>query len=459
MRWTLLFFALLLGCPNTVPDDAGPDATAEDVPMLDDAGDAGGDAGPCGACPAATPFCVADACVACRDAADCLDPLAPQCSAGSCVSCLDRTDCGPLLAREVEARWCQAVGGAPPTRDRFVEEAQQRTVEASVTALLCGHLASGSTITLVDALGEGRTRIDVAAFQRCTDQLATFGPSFALFVAFGCPGAYVGTLANGEACVLPQECSSGYCRVADGACSGVCAARSVPIGSPCTDDGECVVGAYCSGTCRMEPPDVRLGRGQPCTISSECEDDLYCAASTCEPYPGAGMPCVSEPLRCAPGNYCDAEDTCRARVAEGGACTDVVSCVAGTRCAMGTCRSVSTIGGACDATRACPAGTQCAAGRCEALPDVGEACTDACYRGVCTGGMCTSQAPGTSCPPGSRALDALDPCGEGASCRSVSGSWTCTATVANGATCSGTIPCDEPDAFCDSGTCTTACML
>ena len=445
--------------PLDVAADAGVDAEQPDAPVCGDT------------CVGATPFCVGGACVACRDSADC-GSLTPMCDAGGCVSCEGRSDCTPAqVADEFAARVCAGAAAAPPSRYPGIDENRARVDEAAAVAGVCLSAESSPLrAVLLDAILEGRTSVDFAVLEACLAPLRDRGPpAFAPFVFLGCEGAYLGHQPDGGSCALPTECVSGHCRVGGGSCGGVCAAR-VALGATCGPEDECVAGSYCSGSrCIVEPPSTIRGRGESCTGDYQCDGDefLVCRGATgariCTDPPPAGDPCHdSSLLPCTLGAYCDGA-TCRARIALGSTCTDAASCVSGARCGGSPmrCLAVATPDAACGPDQVCVQGTSCVAGTCQQLPDVGEACDGTCLRGVCMAGTCRSQPIGTTCPAGFRLFDLFDPCGDGGTCTDRSGSFTCVATAASGASCATSgVLCNEPADFCsDRDICEPICSI
>lgn len=130
-----------------------------------------------------------------------------------------------------------------------------------------------------------------------------------------------------------------------------------------------------------------------CDPSSACTIGLdFCG--TCEALLEPGDDCTPEGTTCGPEGFCDAGQ-CRARVANGNACTPDDRCMAGSACIDDLCEGPTFVGpgDACDSSRRCPYLTACIAGVCAPTARLGEACSDAtpCEVGFCDADTC--QAP------------------------------------------------------------------
>jgi len=406
-------------------------------------------------------FCVEGACVACRDDADC-DAAAPVCDAGACASCEGQDCSADQVADELAAVMCVGAAGAVRSNYEGGDPARSRFEEDVFAAVVCAYPAVTNEVSqILDAVRDGRTTVDFDVLRACVSDIQNVSGQLLLFGILQCEGALAGTAANAAPCLAYFECASGYCEAGTG-CVGTCAPQ-VATGMPCDDDAECMGDDICAGTCQAPTPPTGLGLGATCTNDFQCLSPLVCReTSTCGEIPGAGMPCNDISFTsCAAGTYCDGT-TCRTRTGMGEPCTNAVSCVAGTRC-EGTparCLSVVASGASCGDDVACPAGTACVAAACTALPTIGESCSGACYRGTCVSGTCTSATVGSTCPAGARRFDALDPCGDGSTCRIAGSTWTCEATVADGAACDFDDHCNEPSATCsENDTCDPLCAL
>jgi len=313
--------------------------------------------------------------------------------------------------------------------------------------------------------------------------------------------------ANGVACTLWNQCSSGNC--ADGVCCnaacdqacdrcnltgsvGTCQnAPSGSAGSPvcagsltctgttptcpggCTTDASCASGSYCSGgTCLAKKP-----AGATCTAINQCSSN-FCVDGVC-----CGTAC---------SGACD-----RCNITAGGVCTNVTAGTPGSPACMssfvcngssGACPTTCTsdshcvgthycVGGACVVKKTtgatCTGGNQCASGNCVDGVCCNTACTASCDRCNLTGslGTCGNAAAGT---PGQPACpDALVCAGGSATCPTTCASdagcasgyfcnaGTCTLRKSNGDACSTATQCVSGfciDGVCCNSACAGACM-
>jgi len=179
----------------------------------------------------------------------------------------------------------------------------------------------------------GTIDYDGEAAADCVDDIASMDcdPSHRdkRLLPASCAPAFTGTLAEGDSCVVDEQCVSGVC-VRGGCnmacCVGVCAepapARAA-IGEECVEVA-CVDSAWCSdGVC------VELSsEGTECEDNAECEFGLACysmsdATPTCRSLPGEGdacptdnvTPCDSLRLSCNP-----ATEICEELLYEGDDC-------------------------------------------------------------------------------------------------------------------------------------------
>ncbi len=177
-------------------------------------------------------------------------------------------------------------------------------------------------------------------------------------------GTCVPTLAEGAACVVTSgascrpdlRCAGGKCVTRAPVADGV----SCVVGSGASDTLSCKVGSFCdytttggtpTGTCKKAP-----ARGEACT--TECAPGSACIAAKCTEPLADGSPCTSK-TECRSSSRCSSpEKKCVARTysAEGSACGGVqgtgcaaaLSCVyAGTDSSNGVCRARVPEGGPC----------------------------------------------------------------------------------------------------------------
>jgi hypothetical protein len=167
-----------------------------------------------------------------------------------------------------------------------------------------------------------------------------------------CDETFVGTLGDGAACAISQECISQDC--------------VLPT---------CPVGMCCAGACMGATAPVRAHVGETCSSTAKCLDS-YCNGQTmkCEAYLADGVACTSS-------TSCDSNvcvTTCQPLVASGGACTNTQACQnIGESCLSTTmtCGKGANVGATCNSISDCEATLYCDATKvCAARPKVGESC-------------------------------------------------------------------------------------
>lgn len=198
-----------------------------------------------------------------------------------------------------------------------------------------------------------------------------------------CDQAFEGTVGEGGACALDEECISQDCDTPS-----------------CPD-------ACCQGTCTGGTVPPRPHVGESCLIESRCIDS-YCDDTTnlCTSYLADGAACMLN-LQCA-SNSC-VGDVCHPRAHTGEACgQDVASCLLiGDHCSdtTMTCTPVGLDGDACTSDEDCSTIYDCdtTTGTCVLLPQLGESCAetqDCLDRSICdpTTMLCTApRADGQTC--------------------------------------------------------------
>jgi hypothetical protein len=216
-----------------------------------------------------------------------------------------------------------------------------------------------------------------ARIDACSNALSTATCDLYFFYPQGwpetCPSK--GSLAAGAGCVLDTQCESGYCPYTVAECS-TCKTRSA-AGGPCQLSDDCDFDSTCvNGTCAL-----KTGLGTSCAADSNCASGLACTgfngpsgAGTCSKLLGAGAACdpsnpglgecdytaglscdatnkcsaaAIPPLArtgedcsfgCDGKNYCDAQNTCRLKLAAGSSCTRRDMCAWPARCLSGVCQ-------------------------------------------------------------------------------------------------------------------------
>lgn len=228
------------------------------------------------------------------------------------------------------------------------------------------------------AVAAGRSARRDGALEACLDALAT-APCAGGATDEVCR-LFQGLVAPGSACLISEECRSGYC------------------------DGD---GDRCR-TCRAFAP--------YCSPDEPCAPNLVCDYDVCVPRRAAGDRCGNGAGACGPGLVCWGQPlTCQRLGSEGEACIDTgagldtcdrgrgLRCVT-ERCVQGRVAPSGDVCGAA-AVAACAPGSYCddSGLTCEPLLDVGAACTDhtRCVRGarcdINTGQCRAFMGPGERC--------------------------------------------------------------
>jgi hypothetical protein len=175
-----------------------------------------------------------------------------------------------------------------------------------------------------------------------------------------CDTVLTGQVANGAACYLDEDCSTGWCNS---------------------------TASLCPGTCQ---PFAQLN--QSCA-SVQCAKGLSCDAQVCKAESPANGPCP-----CQAGLWCDssgASPVCKAALALGASCsTTDDQCNALTKCAgtPATCQSFVGLGASCTPGTSpfdslCGLGYLCdsVTNKCVSFPKVGDTCGP---ETICIGGYC-----------------------------------------------------------------------
>jgi hypothetical protein len=218
---------------------------------------------------------------------------------------------------------------------------------------------------------------DGGAAKDCLDALASAscnqGDESSRTTPSSCDDAFSGTVADGGACFVSDECVSSNCVVPGcgmACCAGTCGPADPPpaaIGQSC-EATFCVDGAYCDQTATCA---ALLPADSACQGDSQCAYGLLClGAGTCQAPHDVGEDCItggSAPECGLLGVVCDTTtNKCMRYLAENAACDPQV--------------------GGCQPFFFCDQTTMV----CTSYPKVGQACPD----GICApGGFCdqTSQ--------------------------------------------------------------------
>lgn len=225
----------------------------------------------------------------------------------------------------------------------------------------CEYAAGG-----VDA---GRLSFDGEAAARCAAAL----PELACFIEFAglpaCQGVFTGNVAVDDACYADETRFFGI--FADSCRGGLCLGDSCPqacealpaLGAACLE-GRCAPAQYCDADnhCRE-----RIAEGEPCD-DAQCAAGLWCAKTQSGrrclvPLPD-GAACGPETACAGPG-VC-ASGVCTLQVAASGPCLSSRNCSGDQHCEIapdayqGTCVPPGTTGATCNRDSACAAGYYCA---------------------------------------------------------------------------------------------------
>jgi MYXO-CTERM domain-containing protein len=285
------------------------------------------------------------------------------------------------------------------------------------TSLSSAELYDPSTNTWSPALAMSQARAWPTATQLVSGDVLVAGGSG--FDGEKAASAEIYGLAPlGAACVLNEDCGSGFCT------DGVCCDTACNAG-PC-DACSTAAGAPVNGTCA-------LVTGPACDDGDACTQVDTCQAGVCA---GASPVVCPAPDACHEASVCDPQTgKCAAPVdkADGAPCDDGNACTLSDTCKAGTCIGADPVNcgmpDQCHAAGACdPATGMCPVKADGAACDDGDVCTqgETCQAGACTNGeavVCT----------------ALDTCHVAGQCDKATG--VCTN------------PAKPDTAACDGGTC------
>jgi len=201
---------------------------------------------------------------------------------------------------------------------------------------------------------------------RCVTMLEELGCDDS--VPEDCGGALLGTLPPGSPCTVDFECmpqADGivYCEIDpwEPALGQVCHVYGGDqLGQPCSETcthadgyiecfstggeyGKCItnLGFFCSDedgwTCQP-----LKAYGDVCNYTDECQTGHACALGACVPESQVGAPCdplFSEPLVCAPDAYCTSVGECAPAQLTGATCNSDEECLSNYCGSYGTCES------------------------------------------------------------------------------------------------------------------------
>lgn len=322
------------------------------------------------------------------------------------------------LASLIGVLLLQACEGGANGGDVAYDELPAAEIDAICDYMVhCGLAAGGSLCAdawggvlhpdpnLDAAVENGSVKYDEDAAKACLETIRGGACSSGFIFQGDAPGScddiFKGTVADGGACWIDEQCVSKQCQTsgcADACCEGMCVAATPPaaIGEACGDG--CVDGAFCdsNGVCA-----ALKQSGEACGGFDECAGGLGCLAGTCQKGPAEGEPCVefqcALPLACDPGTV-----TCEPLPGEGEACVPAANnCKIGLTCSASsmTCSKPGGVGSPCVPVflgSGCAGDTYCAAdqgatsGTCAALKADGAACGDdgECVSGDCSNAVC-----------------------------------------------------------------------
>jgi hypothetical protein len=283
---------------------------------------------------------------------------------------------------------------------------------------------------ILQSVGTGHIVYDRASGATCLSELAAVWPPTAAFCA--------------SSDTPPGDCASAL--VPQVPLAGACATIDPDYGiNECAGGGYCDEGSVlyaCSGTCKSF-----LDVGAACTFEGQqCTSGTTCTASMLSP----GQ-CVS---RVGAGQSCEGPG--------GPECLSPTRCVGGSATVAGVCQTPPT-SGPCAYSYECARSTVCAGPsgnrQCSPPKQNGATCTpgnsECSASSHCTAaGICDDHL-GVEGEPCGTILGELVACQYGFTCdaTSVTGSGTCHAQKAPGATCTGTIgECSGYHGHCDSAT-------
>jgi hypothetical protein len=226
---------------------------------------------------------------------------------------------------------------------------------------------TATTQGVISEINAGKVTYDEAAAGKCLDEYAGLDcdafvedPLQFVNLLIDCGKVFKGTIADGAACKIDQDCISGGCNTT-APCTGTCATTTVyiPEGGDCSSGGTCVYGDVCktSGTTMTCQKPVPVADGQPCDQSTDlCVPGDICD-TTCKKLGGLGADCTTVPCafpngcdptsmkcitppaigspcassQCLPDAYCDSTNTCVERAGINQACASA-QCQEGLTC-------------------------------------------------------------------------------------------------------------------------------
>ncbi|TKD01374.1 hypothetical protein [Polyangium fumosum] len=280
-----------------------------------------------------------------------------------------------LLAAPLAA--CGDEGPAPPgpiPLDALRDELALATCEQHVRCGLSPDKATceatqgdaQSTLQLLTDAVLGRVTYDPAAGRTCVEAVRAYACDTRASALKGssdaCAGMFVGTVPEGDACLLAEECAGdSFCDTSmctgDGVCClGACTKRPalVAVGGDCTTN-PCVASAYCDQAEMPFTCKARGGNGDACDGVDQCKDGMRCDVGgnpqTCYLLQNRGGQCNPSLKQGACfrfDDYCHPTDRkCVQLPKDGEPCTDDNKCLQYSFCDAGTCKRLAIEGEAC----------------------------------------------------------------------------------------------------------------
>lgn len=259
--------------------------------------------------------------------------------------------------------------GGPISIEAFRDEYKKAKCEHDVR---CGFMPDQAVCLAVETENQallqtvadvvfGTVTYDGAAARTCVDAIRAQGcealAAVAKTVTTACAGVFKGTVAEGGACLVENECVAdatcdlSMCMGSGACCIGECVKRAAPVavGGDCSTD-PCVESAYCetvddgmgnvTATCQ-----ARVKNGQPCDSANACEEGLRCDVGgdgNCYVLSKEGQPCnpnLQNGACLRVDNWCSTTDkVCAKLPAPGEPCTDKMECIGYAYCDGVTCQ-------------------------------------------------------------------------------------------------------------------------
>lgn len=242
-------------------------------------------------------------------------------------------------------------------------------------------------IECVSRLGANGTSLTPAALEACVNAVrGSQGCTFLDSPPEACK-TVAGSLQNGQACAVDDQCQGRNCRLATGSTCGACSTVSA-AGGACESSNDCEEGLVCAGgVCA-----TRGRKGDACSADKPCLSELVCNNGTCSDALEAGVSCTPkrpqdppelDPCNRLKGLFCHpTRNVCTLveLVGPGQSCGFVngtfVGCAGGATCKtspgtlQGTCQAPAADGQSCDDANgpSCIPPARCKGGVCT-LPD------------------------------------------------------------------------------------------